>query len=400
MMLPAILCRLIRLIMNDNKLILTKYKDFNAAFLFKDGDIDELILSRDTEFNVGDIYVGRVSTVKNDLKACFVEFKEGLNGFLPFSEIYAPCLLNRDYDGRLIQGDLIAVMVTQEPLKTKGASLSMKLCITGSYSVVTLDDTHIHISSKLRKDFKKQLEDYFKDISLKYGFIARTNAAETQISILEQEIIENCNTLSEICSIMKYRNPFTALYKADSGFKQRVIGIKTDKYNEIITDYEEFYDSFSKLNNIRLYSDVQMPLKAIYSFDKAYALATERKVDIKYGGYLIIEPTEALTVIDVNSGKFDKHVSKKEAIEKINFEAAKEIARQLRLRNISGIILVDFINQQSDSDYEHLSSVIRHELSKDSLKTSLIDFTSLGLAEITREKKYSSIYDIANNSNV
>ena len=385
--------------MNDNKLILTKYKDFNAAFLFKDGEIDELILAKENAFNVGDIYVGRVSTVKNDLKACFVEFKEDINGFLPFSEIYPQCLLNRKYDGRLIQGDIVAVMVTQEPLKTKGASLSMKLCISGIYSVVTLDDERMHVSSKLRKDYKKALEEYFKDKSFEHGFIARTNAVEVDMDVLAKEVTKNCQVLTDLCSAMKYRSLFTVLYKADSALKQRVLSIKTNKYDEIITDCKDFFDSFEGLKNLRFYNDSQMPLKALYSFDKAYSLATDRKVDVKYGGYLIIEPTEALTVIDVNSGKFDKHVPKEEAIEKINIEAAKEIARQLRLRNISGIIIVDFINQQSASDYENLSSLIRRELSKDSLKSSLIDFTLLGLAEITREKKYSSIYDIVNNSN-
>ncbi|MBR6307331.1 MAG: ribonuclease E/G [Lachnospiraceae bacterium] len=386
--------------MNDNKLILTKYKDFNAAFLFKDGAIDELILAGESEFNIGDIYVGRVSTVKNDLKACFVEFKEGVMGFLPFKEIYPECLLNREYDGRLIQGDLVAVMVTQEPLKTKGASLSMKLTVTGAYSVVTLDDSRMHISSKLRKEYKKSLEEYFKDKSFEYGFIARTNAYEADLGALEQEVVSNCSILSQVCKVMKFRSLFTTLFKADSAFKQRVLGIKTSSYDEAITDCESFYESFGDLNNLRLYTDEQMPLKALYSFDKAYALATDRKIDIKYGGYLIIEPTEALTVIDVNSGRFDKKLSKEEAIAKINIEAAREVARQLRLRNLSGIIIVDFINQNNDKDYEELSSVIRHELSKDSLKTSLIDFTSLGLAEITREKRHSSIYDIVRYSNM
>lgn len=379
--------------MNDNKLILTGYKDFNAAFLFKDGDIDELVLSKETAFNVGDIFVGRVSTVKNDLKACFVEFFEGVNGYLPFEDIYPECLLNREYDGRLIQGDLVCVEVVKEPLKTKGATLSMRLTITGSFSVVTLDDPGIHISSKLNKEFKKEADDYFKGKSFGLGFILRTNAAEVSFDETEFEISKNAEILRNITSVMKFRSAFTCLYKADSSYIQRIRSISTERYDEAITDDSSVYESLSDLKNLRVYNDASMPLKALFSFDKAFDLATDRKVDFKYGGYLIIEPTEALTVIDVNSGKFTKNVSKEEAIHKINLEAAKEIARQLRLRNISGIIIVDFINESSPDGLSELKSILAKELKKDTLKSRLVDFTPLGLAEITREKRYGSVYD-------
>ncbi|MBO4678318.1 MAG: ribonuclease E/G, partial [Lachnospiraceae bacterium] len=299
--------------MNDNKLIITKYRDLNAAFLFKDGDIDELILSRENAFNVGDIYVGRVSTVKNDLKACFVEFKEGVNGYLSFEDIYPECLLNRPYDGRLVQGDLVCVEVVKEPLKTKGATLSMHLTVTGALSVITLDDPCMHISSKLPKDYKREADAYFKGKSFGYGFVVRTNAAEASFDEIEAEIKKNSEILKNVTSVMNFRSAFTCLYKADSSFVQRIRSISTERYDEAVTDCQDFYDNLSGLKNLRLYTDTSMPLKALYSFDKAYSLATDRKVDFKYGGYLIIEPTEALTVIDVNSGKFTKNVSKEEA---------------------------------------------------------------------------------------
>ena len=379
--------------MNDNKLVLTKYRDFNAAFLFKDGDIDELVLSKENDFNVGDIFVGRVNTVKNDLKACFVEFKDGETGYLSFDDIYSECLLNRLYDGRLVQGDLVCVQVTKEPLKTKGATLSMRLTLTGALSVITLDDPKIHVSSKLGKEFKKAADAYYKGKSFGCGFILRTNSAESTFENIEAEVIRNAGIIKDITSIMKYRSAFTCLYKADSAYIQRIRGISSDKYDEAITDNSDLYETLTGLKNLRLYNDLSMPLKAIYSFDKAFGLTTERKVDFKFGGYLIIDPTEALTVIDVNSGKFTKNVSKEEAIHKINLEAAKEIARQLRLRNISGIIIVDFINESDKEAVNELKSTLTKEFKKDTLKTSLIDFTPLGLAEITREKRYGSVYD-------
>lgn len=379
--------------MNDNKLIITKYKDFNAAFLFKDGDIDELILSKESLFNVGDIFVGRVSTVKNDLKACFVEFMEGVNGYLSFDDIYPECLLNRPYDGRLIQGDLVCVEVVKEPLKTKGATLSMRLTVNGALSVITYDDPGVHVSSKLGKEYKRNADDYFKGCSYGYGFILRTNAASVSFEEVNNELKKNSEVLKEIVSVMKFRSAFTCLYHAETSFAQRIRAISYDKYEEAITDIPDFYDNLTGLNNLRLYNDSSLPLKAVYSFEKAYGHATERKVDLKYGGYLIIEPTEALTVIDVNSGKFSKNLSKETAIEKINAEAAKEVARQLRLRNLSGIVIVDFINQADDSSFDSLRSILSKEFKKDTLKSSLVDFTPLGLAEITREKRYGSIYE-------
>ena len=379
--------------MNDNKLIITKYKDFNAAFLFKDGDIDELILSKESLFNVGDIFVGRVTTVKNDLKACFVEFMEGVNGYLSFDDIYPECLLNRSYDGRLIQGDLVCVEVVKEPLKTKGATLSMRLTINGALSVITYDDPGVHVSSKLGKEYKRNADDYFKGRSYGYGFILRTNAASVSFEEVNNELKKNSEVLKEIVSAMRFRSAFTCLYHAETSFAQRIRAISYDKYEEAITDILDFYDDLSGLKNLRLYNDSSLPLKAVYSFDKAYGHATERKVDLKYGGHLIIEPTEALTVIDVNSGKFSKNLSKETAIEKINAEAAKEVARQLRLRNLSGIVIVDFINQADDSSFDSLRSILSKEFKKDTLKSSLVDFTPLGLAEITREKRYGSIYE-------
>lgn len=379
--------------MNDNKLIITKYKDFNAAFLFKDGDIDELILAKESPFNVGDIYVGRVSTVKNDLKACFVEFMEGVNGYLSFEDIYEGSLLNRPYDGRLIQGDLVCVEVVKEPLKTKGATLSMRLTINGALSVITYDDPGVHVSSKLGKDYKRTADEFFKGRSYGYGFILRTNAASVSFDEVDAELIKNSDVLKNIESVMRFRSPFTCLYHAETSFAQRIHAISYDKYDEAVTDIPEFYNNLTGLKNLRIYNDSSLPLKAVYSFDKTYGLATERKADLKYGGYLIIEPTEALTVIDVNSGKFSKNLSKEAAIEKINAEAAKEVARQLRLRNLSGIIIVDFINQTGDPSFEAIKTLLAKEFKKDSLKTTLVDFTPLGLAEITREKRYGSIYE-------
>lgn len=373
--------------MKDSKLVVTEYKGLITGFLFENGNISELISSPKKEVNVGDIYVGRISNVKNDLKACFVNLTDSLTGFLPFEEIYGDCVLNRKYSGKPLQGDLVLVQVTKEAMKTKGVSLSMHISITGLNTVVTLDDKNIHISSKLSKKTEESLLNELSSYKGEYGFIVRTNAANKEKDEILSEVKKNSAILKDIYDVARFRTAYTCLYKADDSYVERIKAISSERYDELITDSKDIYEKLSKYFDVRLYEDASMPLKAVYSFDKAYGLATDKKVMLKGGGYLVIERTEALCVIDVNSGKFDKKISKEDAVMKVNTEAAYEIARQLRLRNLSGIILVDFINTDEESKSK-LKDILKECFKKDFVKTTFVDFTSLGLCEITRQKKF------------
>lgn len=379
--------------MNNSKLVVSKYKNYKAGFLFKDNHIEELFLDSSNAFNVGDIYVGRVSNVKDDIKACFIEFCEKQIGFLPFEEINKDMLINRPFDGRLKQGDTVCVQITKEPLKTKGASLSMNLSIPGKYSIIVTDDKKIHISSKINKIKAKDLLDKLSGLSFDYGFIVRTNADLNDFDLIVSEVKAGSSILSGVIDKMKTIKLYSRLYSGKTSLYERINSLDKSKYEEIITDDEEIYEELKTLDNVRFYND-SFPLKALFSFDKAYLTATSKKINLKNGAFLIIEPTEALTVIDVNSGKFDKKLSKDDYIKSVNEEACIEIAKQLRLRNLSGIILVDFINIEREEDKEALISLMKKEIKQDSLKTTVVDFTTLGLMEITREKKYASVYDL------
>lgn len=373
--------------MDDSKLIVTEYKGNTTGFLFENGDISEIIVSPKRPVNVGDIFVGRINNVKNDLKACFVDISDGVKGFLPFDEMYHDCFLNRSHIGKPVQGDLVLVQVSKEAMKTKDCSLTMHISLAGLYSVVTLDDKDIHFSSKIgskETDRLKKICDLYKG---DFGFIVRTNAVSAENDVILTEAAENSSKLNNIIDIASTRTAFSCLYKAEDSYVERIKSISGDRYSEIVTDSLDVYNTLKKYFDVRFYDDKSMPLKAVYSFDKAYSLATDKKVMLKGGGYLIIEKTEALCVIDVNSGKFDKKVSKEEAVEKVNNEAAREIARQLRLRNLSGIILVDFINTD-ETGRGQIKDILKECFKKDSVKTSFVDFTSLGLCEITRQKKF------------
>jgi len=378
--------------MNVEKIILTEYKGFDACFKYENDTLTDLILEKDLPISVQDIYVGRVSMVKQDIKACFVEIKSSVMGFLPFSAVKPEGLLNRKYDGRLIQGDEILVSVASDRIKTKEYTLTMDISIAGIYSVCTMFDSSVRVSSKISKSDAEELKRKYLPMDKSIGFLLRTNSSDADEEIVKKEHNENISVLKNICATAGTRVVFSQLYSGKRPFYNRVIALKNIVNTEIVTDNDRLYEEFSAFKNIRKYND-SFPLKTVYSFDRAYDEASNKKVDLKCGGYLIIEPTEALTVIDVNSGKFDKKMSKDEANHQVNKEACIEVCRQLRLRNISGIIIVDFINTSDFEKKKELELLIKHELKKDSLKAGFVDFTGLSLCEITREKKFPSIYE-------
>ena len=369
------------------KIVVTEYKGRNTCFIFKDNRAESIFFDNSSGINLGDIYVGRVSKVKTDLKACFVDFQKGVTGFLPFENIFGETLIQREYDGRLMEGDLIACQVVKEPQRGKPYFLTMKLSLSGIYSVAEIDDKKLHFSSKLSKEYISLYHDRFESLKLKTGLVVRTNAENSDIDEVIFEASNLSKTLNEIVSNSETRVLYTRMLSGKSAVYNRIKDINIDSYSEILTDSKDIFDSLNGLNKLSLYTD-SFPLKTLFSFDRAFSEATDKKVMLPYGGFLYIEPTEALTVIDVNSGKFDKKSDKDEAVKQVNLLACKEIARQLVLRNLSGIIVVDFINQKGSTE---LLSQMNELLKNDSVKAKAIDITPLGLMEITREKKYSPL---------
>jgi ribonuclease G len=192
--------------------------------------------------------------------------------------------------------------------------------------------------------------------------------------------------------------------KSRPAYLTSILGSRSDKLTEIVTDdptlYEEIHDFLMEemqgdIAKLRLYEDRQLPLKALYRLDKGLTDALSSKVWLKSGAYLVIEPTEALTVIDVNTGKYTGGKDKQETIRKINQEAAREIVRQLRLRNLSGIILVDFVDMNREEDEKELLELMKELLKADPLKAAAVDMTGLGLMELTRKKQKKTLAEQA-----
>lgn len=381
----------------SNSIIVTSENNIYKTILFNDGNPIRYNICKNDDFKIGNIYIGRVQKVKKDIGAVFVELSKDVIGFLPIKDINYKFITNRIANNNIFENDNIAVMISKEVIKTKPLTLTCNLSIQGTYSVVHSDDDQLHVSNKLDKDTKKSIENNLKTLlgDIENGVIIRTNAKSANIESIVKEITDNNAVLIKIINNINYRTCYSRIYESAPNYIDHIRNIDKKLYDKIITDNDDIYKiltSYVYDCETELYNNDSLSLKALYSLDKVHSEATSNKVYLKSGGYIIIDVCEAMTVIDVNSGKAN-FTEKKSSVDLVNKEAASEIVHQLILRNISGIIIIDFINYKSKEETENLISFLKKELQKDPLKSKFIDITPLGLVEITREKKYSSIYD-------
>ncbi len=331
-------------------------------------------------------------------------------------------------------GDELLVQVEREALKTKEPAVTANLSFAGKYAVLTTANRRLGISSKLSKEQKASYKELLREFDCDaYGLIVRTNATGVSDETLVQEI----RTLEQEWLDMKenalHKTCYSVLKKAKPSYLEELKNQPEGSIEEILTDdravfeavcmeygirKEQFVtggsvsvpvDQFEipvrnaadgQAGNLRLtyYKDPMISLSALYSVKASLEKALRTQVWLNSGASIIIEHTEALTVIDVNSGKNLARKEMRENLLRINLEAAKEIAYQLRLRNISGMVLIDFINLLSKEDEAVLLKEFRSYLRNDPVKADLIDMTKLGLVEVTRKKIKKSLRDSLNRN--
>lgn len=350
---------------------------------------------------LGNIYIGRVAEIVPGIQAAFVSIAPGRKVFLPLRECEKPLLTNREYDGRLKPGDEILVQITTKALKTKLPGATARLSLAGTYCVCRMDTPKLTCSGKLPSERARELKEAAKAFLREkgaelfeckdYGFIIRTNAgALTDRTPLFEEMAGFMGIFGELRRKYKTRICHTCLYCSEPELAGVIRSIPLSDYDEIVTDREEIRELFSPFVPvpIRYYQDPRVSLGTLYSLETHLSRALEKRVWLSSGAYLVIEPTEAMVVIDVNTGKAsaDKSIARRNLYLQINLEAAREIARQLRLRNYSGMIMVDFINMDSDQDNRTLMEKLGEYLRMDRVETRLVDMTALGIVEITRKK--------------
>ena len=382
------------------KALVTRYQNKILYMLLEEGKEVEIDMYNDEENLIyNNIYVARVKDVVTNINAAFLEIAPGQICYFSLDEKNV-LFLNRKNTTKVCEGDLILVQVVKEAVKTKAAVVSCEINLSGKYVVLTAGKGDFvgvshKITDKGRQMHLKQLvAPYASD---NFGFVVRTGADNAEDGDIEEEIRSLSEEYKKILETAKTRTAFTLIRKNESPLNLNIENAHLEPEDEIVTDdaglYEEIVSGKHRAN-VRLYDDKEISLLRAYSVETRIEKALAKNVWLKNGGYLVIEPTEALTVIDVNTGKFDgKEKDREETFLKINLEAAKEIARQLRLRNISGIILVDFINMKSSDSRKVLISELERQLYKDRIQTRFVDFTGLGLAEITRQKKKKPIYE-------
>lgn len=350
---------------------------------------------------LNNIYVARVSQVVKNIGAAFVEIDTGKKCFLPLSDVKQPVYVKRITDKQpLSQGDELLVQIVREAVKTKDPQVSTNLSLAGIYSVVTSGETQLGVSGKIDATKRGKLRELAGTVyDERFGVIVRTNAAdipESDMDVLTAEIRTLQEQLQTIVSCAPYRCRYSLLYEAPPEYIRILQNQPLEPLSEIVTDdpviYEElrsFADRYPSLQlsaKLKLYEDEQLDLHKLYSIQVQLERALQKKIWLKSGANLLIEPTEAMTVIDVNSSKNVKKKLPGEQHLQVNLEAAAEIANQLRLRNISGIIIIDFIDMDSAEDKEQLLMAMRSFVRSDPVKTEVVDLTRLGLMELTRKK--------------
>lgn len=390
-----------------NKLIVTRWNQGILTALQSEEGIIQLNLDPAPDSSVlGDIYIGKVKNIVKNINSAFVEFTNGRMGYYSLAEnrnhIYA-----KEHSGSSLKaGDEIVVQVSRDSVKTKAPVLTGNISFPGKYCVLTLGKTVIGFSSKIKnQEWKAAVKQMLpKEAGTEYGVIVRTNAQDADPDIIINELVSLHETSSRMLSEAAYRTCFSRLYRSVPSYISDIRDLNSGLLQEIITDdsyiyhqLQEYLACFQPEDHRKLifYEDKMLPLSKLYSLESVMEHAMNKRVWLKSGGYLVIEPTEALVVIDVNTGKFSEKKEIRATILKTNLEAAAEISRQLRLRNLSGIIIVDFIDMERDEDKRELLTRLEALTAKDPVKTTVVDMTRLNLVEITRKKVRRPLYEQA-----
>ena len=359
---------------------------------------------------LGNIYIGRVQKVVKNIQAAFVEISPGVPCYLPLEDLRDPIYTKKGPSKDLQQGDELVVQVSREAMKTKGPSVTTRLSLQGRY--VILDGKHIGIgiSKKLEEGQREKLrriaESYRKDLSADShsgsirleeaaGIVIRTNAACASEEAILEELRKLSRQLADIRGKAPYRTCYSCLHQMPPGWLRRFNGLRMRDTQSIMIEDEQLYlqarqylqEYLPELLPILVhYQDPLLPMHKLYSLERELSEALSQRVWLRSGGYLVIQPTEALTVVDVNSGKYEAGKKKEETILKVNLEAARETARQMRLRNLSGIIIIDFINMETEEAKNEVLGELRARLLLDPLQANVVDMTKLNLVEVVRKK--------------
>jgi len=389
----------------------------------EDGKLEEFNIERTTEERlVGSIFKGKVRNLEDGLKAAFVDIGFEKNAFLHYWDIVPnqfdsgveiveregvrkrdkPKITQKDIPRLYPPGSEIIVQVTKGPISTKGPRVTTNLVLPGRYLVLLPNSDQSGISRKIENpEERKRLKKILRELAIPdgMGVIMRTAGEGQQKRYFVRDLallLEEWHTVEEH---IKKQPMATCVFQEPDLIERTVRDFLTEDVERIVVDSPKAYDNMrtmiSKISKrsagkIKLYSDAQ-PIFDRFNISKQLENTFSRQVHLRSGGYIVIDETEALVAIDVNTGRHKGSKDQEATILKVNLEAAEEITRQLRLRNMGGLIVLDFIDMKSGRDRQSVYQRVKDGLRRDKAKTHILPISQLGLMEMTRQRHTESV---------
>lgn len=386
--------------------------------ILEDGRLVEFYVERpEHERMLGNIYLARVLKVVKSMQAAFLDIGEKQDAFLPFADMGDLVRLYTHVDQiepdehgirkelvdkeTIRQRDTLLVQVTKEPMGSKGARVSTRISLPGRFVVLVPDENIVGVSKKITDEAeKRRLRRLAKALKpADCGLIIRTVAAGKPESVLRADL-ENLLQMWDRIQKRAQREKAPCLLYKDVGMTSSIVrDLFTPDVAKLVVDSKKLAKEIlayvkdvapELADRIELYQG-KKPIFDAYDIERQLDRALSRKVWLKSGGYLVIDQTEALVAVDVNSGKLLGKADQEQTNLKINLEAAREIARQLRLRDLGGLIIIDFIDMREQANRRRVYEELKRELSKDRAQYNILPMSKFGIVEMTRERVRPSL---------
>ncbi|MBZ0203359.1 MAG: Rne/Rng family ribonuclease [Ignavibacteria bacterium] len=414
------------------EIIINSNADENRIAITEDGKLSELFIENEEyEKVVGDIYLGKVAKVIPGIKAAFIDLGFKQDAFLHFSDVGDQAedlktLLGDDSEidddddeeedtppqkgqqggrrgrspmPRLERGQKIIVQITKEPVGNKGVRVTSKVSLPGRYLVFLPFENKVNASKQIqnlreKRRLKNIVRNYRNSRGLEFGAIIRTVAEEMDEKAIVEDLENLHNSWKEIEKQVKNGTPPVLLFKDLSVTTGVIRDLFRDDVEKVIVDNKKMHkeiQNYVRINSPALLNKVELykGSKALfdnYGIEQEIHLTLGKRVPLKIGGHLIIEKTEAMYVIDVNSGKYAKSKDQETNSLKTNLDSAREIVRQVRLRDLGGIIVIDFIDVYDDKNKKKVYDELKKEFRKDRAKVTILPMSDFGLVQITRQR--------------
>ena len=414
-------------------ILINSTSDENRIAITEDGKLSELFLENaQYERLIGDIYLGRIAKVIPGIKAAFIDLGFKQDAFLHFSDIGEQkedykALIGEESDldeedeedkrtstqpgyrprkefPKLERDKNLIVQITKEPVQNKGVRVTSKISLPGRYLVLLPFDYKVNASKQIfdlreKRRLKNLVRNYYKSKGLEYGAIIRTVAENVDEKALIEDLENLITVWKEIEKNVKNEKAPALLYKDLSMTSSVIRDLFRDDVEQVITDSRKLYKeitSYLKISSPALVQKVEFykgstPIFDLYKVEAEIHDTLNKKVYLKSGGYIFIEHTEAMVVVDVNSGRYAKSRDQEINSLKTDLEAAREIVRQIRLRDLGGIIVIDFIDVYDDRNKKKIYDELRKEFRKDRAKVTALPMSEFGIVQITRQRIRQSI---------